>query len=256
MHHRQRHWTRRSARDPKIEVSALAPIAILAGGLGTRLGDEERKKPKALVEVAGEPFIFHQLRLLASHRAGRVVVCVGHLGDQIADAVGDGARFDLDVRYSFDGPRLVGTAGALRQALHLLGARFLVIYGDTYLRIDYADVERAFRASRAPALMTVLLNDGAWGASNAVYTRGQVTAYDKHVQPDGARWIDYGLLAFDAGVFADQSGPADLADVCRGLAMRGDLAGYVADKRFYEIGTPEALAVTDAFLRSQMALPG
>jgi NDP-sugar pyrophosphorylase family protein len=231
------------------EERSLKPIVILAGGLGTRLGEQARGTPKALVPVAGQPFIFHQLRLLAHHGARRVILCVGHLGRRIADAVGDGATFGLEVTYSFDGARPIGTAAALRQALDLLGDDFLVTYGDTYLRIDYAAVEAHFEAGDLPALMTVLRNDGAWGESNAVYQNGRVTAYGKRVKPAGARWIDYGLLAFRKDIFEAEGGPSDLAEVCSELAARGELAGYVAKERFYEIGTPEGLAVADAFLR-------
>ena len=180
---------------------ALLPVAVLVGGRGTRLGDLARHTPKALVPVAGDPFVFHQLRLLAAHGARRVVLCVGHLGEQIADAVGDGARFGLDVEYAFDGPEPVGTAAALRQASPLLGERFLVTYGDAYLRADHGAVQDAFRRGGDPALMTVVQNDGRWVTSNAVFHDGRVTAYDKRVPPPEARWVDYGLLAFDAGVF-------------------------------------------------------
>jgi NDP-sugar pyrophosphorylase family protein len=225
----------------------LAPIAILAGGLGTRLGERTRQTPKALTPVAGQPFVFHQLELFAAQGAERVVMCVGHLGEQIEAALGEGRRFGLDVRYSFDGPRLAGTAGALRNALELLGEAFLVVYGDAYLRIDYQAVQRAFESSGLPALMTVLRNDDAWAPSNAVYARSRVVAYDKRTPPPGARWIDYGLLAFRAEVFAG-GGPADLSDVCRDLAAQGLLAGYRASRRFYEIGTPEGLAETAAAL--------
>ena len=226
----------------------LLPVAVLAGGLGTRLGDFAEGTPKALARVAGEPFVFHQLRLLAGHGARRVVLCVGHLGEQIVDAVGDGAHFGVDVRYAFDGPEPVGTAGALRRALPLLGDAFLVTYGDAYLRIDHRAVQRAFEDSALPGLMTVLENEGRWDASNAVFERGCVTAYGKRETPPGARWIDYGLLAFESRVF-DHDGPADLSDVCSELAGRGELGGFAARERFYEIGTPQALAETDAFLR-------
>jgi N-acetyl-alpha-D-muramate 1-phosphate uridylyltransferase len=228
----------------------LLPVAILAGGLATRLGDHARHKPKALAPVAGEPFIFHQLRLLAAHGARRVVLCVGHLGDQIVDAVGDGTRFGIEVMYSFDGAELVGTAGALRRALHLLGDEFLVTYGDAYLRIDHGMVQEAFRSGGLPGLMTVLRNDGKWGPSNAVFEDGRVIAYNKRTPPAGAHWIDYGLLAFEARVF-EGSGPGDLSDVCCELASRGSLAGLVTHERFYEIGTPGALADLDELLRGK-----
>ena len=227
----------------------LLPIAVLAGGLGTRLGDVARDRPKALVPVAGEPFIYHQLRLLAGQGARRVVLCVGHLGEQIEDAVGDGRRFGVEVVYASDGAAPIGTARALGRALPLLGEAFLVTYGDAFLRIDHSAVQRAFEARDLPALMTVLRNDGAWGDSNAVYANGLVTAYDKRALPVGARWIDYGLLAFDSDVFA-KDGPPDLSDVCSDLASRGRLGGFVANERFYEIGTPAGLEEVDMFLRS------
>jgi len=226
----------------------LLPVAILAGGLGTRLGELGKGTPKALARVAGEPFAFHQLRLLARQGARRVVFCLGHLGEQIVDVVGDGAGFGLDVRYAFDGPDPVGTAGALRQALPLLGDAFIVTYGDAYLRIDHRAVQRAFEDGTLPGLMTVLENEGRWDASNAVFAEGRVTAYDKRQPPPGARWIDYGLLVFESRVFESDE-PADLSDVCSELAARGELGGFVARERFYEIGTPHALAETDAFLR-------
>lgn len=230
------------------ERSSLLPVAVLLGGRGTRLGDVARDTPKALVPVADEPFVFHQLRLLARQGAGRVVLCVGHLGQQIADAVGDGSRFGIDVDYAFDGPEPVGTAAALRQASPLLGERFLVTYGDAYLRADHGAVQDAFLRSGLPGLMTVVRNDGRWVASNAVFEGGLVTAYDKGDPPPEARWVDYGLLAFEAHVFEELE-HTDLSDLCCALAARGALGGLLVHERFYEIGTPEGLAEADAFLR-------
>jgi N-acetyl-alpha-D-muramate 1-phosphate uridylyltransferase len=232
------------------ERPALLPVAVLVGGRATRLGDLARRTPKALVTVAGQPFVFHQLRLLAAQGAHRVVLCVGHLGEQIAEAVGDGARFGLEVEYAFDGPEPIGTAAALRQASALLGDRFLVTYGDAYLRADHRAVQDAFRRSELPGAMTVIENDGRWVASNAVFRDGLVTEYDKLVPPPAARWVDYGLLAFEASVFAEH-GAADLSDVCRVLAAQGALGGFLVHERFYEIGTPEGLAEADAFLRTR-----
>jgi NDP-sugar pyrophosphorylase family protein len=222
----------------------LAPVCVLAGGLGTRLGERGRDTPKALLEVAGEPFVFHQLRLLRAHGAERVVLCVGHLGERVEAVVGDGAALGLDVRYAHDGPAPAGTAGAVRGALPLLDDEFLVLYGDTYLEIDYRAVERARRASGLPALMTVLENRGRWDTSNADYAGGRVRRYDK-------RWIDYGLGAFTPAALDAAAGAADLADVYAALAERGLLAGFEASERFHEIGTPEALAETDAWLTAR-----
>jgi len=220
-------------------------VCILAGGKGTRLGVQDRPKP--LVEVAGEPFLFHPLRLLRSYGARRIILLVDHLGEQIAEAVGDGSAFDLDVTVMFDAPGFKGTAGALRGALDHLGEEFFVVYGDTYLRIDYRAVQAVRRASRRPALMVVLRNAGRWGQSNAHYADGIVTRHDKHAPDADMAWIDYGLGVLTREALAGSTA-ADLADVYHDLAADGRLAGYVATERFYEIGTPAALAETDRFL--------
>jgi NDP-sugar pyrophosphorylase family protein len=225
---------------------SLAPVAILAGGLGTRLGALGRSTPKALLPVAGRPFALWQLELLRDHGAERVVMCVGHQGDEVEARIG--APFGLEVRYAHDPPGLAGTAGALRGALALLGERFLVLYGDTYLRIDYADVDRAFAASRAPGLMTVLRNEGRWDTSNVLFDGQRVVRYDKAAPTPDMKWIDYGLGALRAVAFDNDAD--DLADVYAGLARRGELLGYAATERFYEIGTPDSLAETSAFLAS------
>jgi N-acetyl-alpha-D-muramate 1-phosphate uridylyltransferase len=205
-----------------------------------------------LLTVAGRQFVEHQLELLKLHGARRIVLAVGYLGEKIEAAIGDGSRFGLEVSYAHDGPQPAGTAGALRRALPLLGDEFLVLYGDTYLRIDYADVARALRESGLPALMTVLRNRGRWAPSNAVYQEGRVVAYDKAKPPSGAEWIDYGILAFERSAL-EAEGPDDLADLMHDLAAGGQLAGYPASKRFYEIGSPEALAETEAFLSGRPA---
>jgi len=234
----------------------LSTVAILAGGLGTRLGERAGDSPKALIEVAGAPFVFHQLALLRSHGANNVVMCVGHLGEQIEAAVGDGSRLGLTVSYSYDGATPAGTAAAVRKALPLLGDPFHVLYGDTYLRIDYSRVERAFYDSGAPALMTVLANDGRWDTSNVVVAEGRVVAHDKRNATPEMRWIDYGLGVFSARAIADTAPEsADLSDVYSELARRGLLAGFEATERFYEIGTPEALAETEEFLSGELSPP-
>lgn len=228
----------------------LPPVCILAGGLGTRLGAAAGGRPKALVEVAGEPFTFHVLRLLRAAGAEAVVYCVGHLGEQIEKTVGP-AREGLTIAYSYDRPGLEGTLGALRRARPLLGERFLYLYGDTYLRLDYADAAERWRVGGLPALMTVLRNEGRWGASNATFAGGRVTAYDKaHPRSDMA-FIDYGLGGFLTAALDDAPADAtDLATFHSRLAQAGQLCGYEVARRFYEIGSPEALAETAAFLRA------
>lgn len=234
-------------------VGDLPPVCILAGGLGTRLGRRVRDTPKPLLDVAGEPFLIHQLRLLATHGVREVVLCVGYRGEMIAERVGE-ERFGVRIAYSFDAPGLDGTLGAVRRALGLLGERFLILYGDSYLRIDYAAADRAWRRSGLPALMTVLRNEGRWDTSNVVCKRDRVVAYDKRAPTPAMRWIDYGL----GGLYARalETAPEDERDlaVLYGLLARsGKLCGVAATERFYEIGTPAALEETDAFLRASFA---
>jgi NDP-sugar pyrophosphorylase family protein len=226
-------------------------VCILAGGLGTRLGERVRDTPKPLVEVAGEPFLLHQLRLLAAHGAREIVLCVGYLGERIERCVG-AERFGLRIAYSFDGPAPAGTLGAIRRAGQLLGERFLVLYGDTYLRVDYAAAAAAWRESGLPAMMSVLRNEGRWEASNADYADGRVLSYDKPAPRPGMRFIDYGLGGLELRAL-DLAPPAasDLSELYRRLAGAGQLCGFEATERFYEIGTPAALAETDALLRRE-----
>ena len=232
-------------------AAGLPPACILAGGLGTRLGERVRDAPKPLLEVAGEPFLLHQLRLLAAHGAHEVVLCVGYRGEQIESQIRT-ERFGIRIRYSFDSPSLDGTLGAVRRALPLLGDRFLVLYGDTYLRIDYADVARCWHDSGLPAVMSVLRNGGRWDTSNVRYEDGRVLAYDKVSPTPEMCWIDYGLggLTAEALSLMDDD-EHDLARLYQRLASLGRLCGYVATERFYEIGTPSGLEETDAFLRER-----
>src|SRR4051812_42459269 len=143
----------------------MLPIAILAGGLATRLRPVTETIPKALIEVAGEPFLAHQLRLLKRNGFDRVVLCVGYLGEMIRDFAGDGQSFGLRVEYVFDGPKLLGTAGALRRALPVLGEAFAVTYGDSYLPVDYRAAIDSFMQSGKLGLMSVYRNEGLWDTS-------------------------------------------------------------------------------------------
>lgn len=228
----------------------LPPICVLAGGLGTRLGAQVAKVPKPLLEVAGEPFLLHQLRLLAGYGAQRVILCVSYLGEQIEARIGY-RQFGIEIGYSYDVGGPEGTLGAIRRALPLLSDRFLVLYGDTYLRLDYRAASRRWETSALPALMTVLRNDGQWDRSNALYDDGRVVAYDKGSPTPEMRWIDYGLGGLEVRAL-ELAGPVedDLAALYRRLARDGRLCGYEVTERFFEIGTPAGLADTDQFLRT------
>lgn len=219
------------------------PVAVLAGGLATRLGPLSRETPKCLIEVAGRPFVHHQLRQLHGQGVRQVVLCLGHLGQKVVDSVGDGSAFNLEVAYSFDGPELKGTAGAIKRALPLLGAAFFVLYGDSYLQCDYAAVQQAYETVGKLALMTVFHNQGRWESSNVEFRDDRIVAYDKAHRTEAMQYIDYGLGIFDRRAFNDiaDQGVCDLATVYQQMLRREDLAGFEVRKRFYEIGSVAGL---------------
>jgi len=229
------------------------PVAILAGGLAKRLRPLTEVIPKALVDVHGEPFIAHQLRLLSSNGIKRVILCVSYLGEIIQAAVGDGKRFGVEVEFSFDGPRLLGTAGAIKKALPLLGESFYVLYGDSYLPCDYRMIQTAYEQSGRAALMTVFKNDGRWDRSNVEFRGGQIMSYDKKNQTPMMRHIDYGLGVFDQAAFGMVPGyqPYDLAMLYQNLLNQGELAAYEVSERFYEIGTFAGLEEMRRYIAAQ-----
>lgn len=228
----------------------LAPVAILAGGLALRMRPLTESLPKALLDVAGRPFVEHQLALLRRRGLRRVVLCVSHRAEAIETRLGGGAAFGLEILYSRDGERLMGTAGALRRAAPLLGERFFVLYGDSYLDVDYAAVQAAALRSHAPALMTVYRNEGRFETSNVLFEDGRLLAYDKRAPRPEMHHVDFGLGVLHRSALervpADE--PSDLADLYRALAAEGLLAGHEVSERFYEVGSPEGLAELRALL--------
>ena len=222
------------------------PVAILAGGLATRLGPLTKQTPKCLLEVSGRPFIHHQLRQLRDQGVRRVVLCLGYLGEQVEEIVGDGSAYGLEVAYSFDGPELRGTAGAIRRALPLLGDAFFVLYGDSYLECRYGEVQAAFEAAGKLALMTVFRNEGRWDTSNVEFRDNRILAYDKVARTPAMQYIDYGLGVFERRAFdtIPATGSRDLSCVYQEMLGRGELAALEVTERFYEIGSTSGLEET------------
>jgi N-acetyl-alpha-D-muramate 1-phosphate uridylyltransferase len=233
----------------------MLPVAILAGGLATRLRPMTDRVPKSLLRIAGRPFIFHQLELLKNQGIDRVVLCVGHLGDQVKAAVGDGRTLGLAINYSFDGGELLGTGGALKRALSMLGDSFFVLHGDSYLPCSFAPIQSAYEAARRPALMTVLRNDNRWDKSNVFFRNGELIIYDKRSPRLDMSHIDFGLYVLSRDVFLTygDSKVIDLADICHALSKNGQLAAAEVSERFYEIGSPQGIRDTEEFLSRQLA---
>jgi NDP-sugar pyrophosphorylase family protein len=231
------------------------PVAILAGGLATRLRPITEKIPKSLVPIAGKPFLAHQLELLQSRGIRRAVLCIGYLGEMIQRDFGDGNAFGLRLDYSFDGPKPLGTGGAIKRALPLLGNEFFVLYGDSYLPVEYRPIAEFFQHSGKLGCMTVYRNEGRYDTSNVVFRDGEIAVYDKKNRPPEMRHIDYGLSLFKAAVFnsysADQ--PFDLAEVMSKLVRQKQLAGFEVRERFYEMGSPAGLSELETLLKTGKA---
>ena len=231
-------------------------VAILAGGLATRLRPITETIPKALVDVAGKPFIVRQLNYLREQGIRQVVLCIGYLGDMVREVVGSGESFGLEVNYSEDGPNLLGTGGAILKAIPHLGDDFFVLYGDSFLPVDFSAVQEAYKTCKKMALMTVLNNQNQWDKSNVFFVDGQLIEYNKRELRKEMTYIDYGLGVVSASVL--KQWPVglsfDLADVYNGLSLQGQLAGLEVYERFYEIGSHTGLKETeDYFLTKEKA---
>ncbi|MDP8236492.1 MAG: sugar phosphate nucleotidyltransferase [Candidatus Erginobacter occultus] len=226
---------------------------ILAGGLGTRLASVQPDLPKAMVEVAGRPFLEFQLGLLRKNGVRDIVLCVGHLSERIESYFRDGSRFGVRISYSRETGELLGTGGALRQALPLLKPKFLLLYGDSYLEVDYQSIFSYFSQVDEPVLMTVFRNDNRWVKSNVIFRNGAVTVFDKKARDRGMTYLDYGLSVFSRDILDEMPArtPFSLDILYRRLAAAGRLAGLEVYRRFYEIGTPKGLEELRRYLEQQ-----
>ena len=236
--------------DPRPARSCDVPVALLAGGMATRLRPITHKVPKCMVDVAGRPFIDHQLDLLRENGIHRVVLCLGYLGEQVVAHVGDGSSLGMEIRYSFDGDKLLGTGGAIRRALPLLGDTFWILYGDSYLDFDFQAAFEAFASRDALGLMTVLHNDNRWDQSNVVFEDGKLLRYDKKLRLPAMAHIDYGasILRASAASSLPVDRPSDLSELFTRLVAEGSMIGFEVAQRFYEIGSPRGLVETAAYL--------
>ena len=226
------------------------PVAILAGGLGTRLGKKALNKAKVLIDVAGKPFISRQLNYLSDQGIKDIVICVGHLGNQIKNYIGNGSKYNLNVSYSDDSDRLLGTGGSIKKACQILGEHFFILYGDSFLPVNFTLIEKAYFQEKKPALMTVLKNKERWDKSNA-YFKDKCVKYNKKKPQKNMDYIDYGLNIVKNSIFSDfpSNEVFDLADVFENLSNKSLLAGFEIYDRFYEIGSINGLNDTIEFFK-------
>ena len=228
------------------------PVAILAGGLGKRLEKKTLNKAKVLIDIAGKPFISRQLNYLSNQGIKDIVICTAHLGNQIKDYVGDGSKYNLKVLYSDDGDKLLGTGGSIKKASRILGENFFILYGDSFLPINFSRVEKAFFQEKKPALMTVLKNLGQWDVSN-VFFENKCVIYNKKKPLINMDYIDYGLNVVNNSIFhAFPSNKAfDLSDIFDDLSNKNLIAGFEIHDRFYEIGSIKGLNDTIEFFKKK-----
>ena len=228
----------------------MPSVVILAGGVATRLRSITETIPKAMLTVAGEPFIAHQLLLLKKNGIKKAVICSGYLSKQIEDFVGNGSEFDLSVTFSIDGEKLLGTGGAVKKALPLLEDEFFVMYGDSYLTVNFKHVYDYFLTSPSMGLMTVFKNHNAWDNSNIVFKDGKIITYDKKNKIEDMDYIDYGLGILKRSAF-DAMGSKevfDLSELYQDIIAKKQMSGYEVPERFYEIGSKSGLAETEKYI--------
>jgi MurNAc alpha-1-phosphate uridylyltransferase len=228
-------------------------VAILAGGMATRLYPVSNSVPKSMIEISGKPFIDWQLELLSKSGIKEVVLCLGNMALAIQDYVGDGTQYGISVEYSLDGKTPLGTGGAIVKALPLLGDEFGVIYGDSYLPIDYRSIMEFYSSQKISALMTIY-NNGLLDKSNVVYRDRRIMKYSKLIHETEMSYIDYGFSIFKREVFSKLTTKKflDLSEIFENLAKTGDLSGYEVNQRFYEVGSFRGIEEFNLYLEDRI----
>ena len=223
---------------------------ILAGGLGTRLGSLAKEIPKSMICIKGAPFLEYQLDFLKKGGIDDVILCTGHLGIQIEEYFGDGSKFGVHIRYSHENKKLLGTAGALKKAEYLLEDIFFTIYGDSYLAVDYASVMSFFTKHDKLAMMTVYQNHDRYEKSNTAIEGNTVKQYNKGGGEGMMVYIDYGANIFrkQAIKLIPQDQPYSLENLFQRLIAQNELLAFEIKERYYQIGSPEGLAIFEKYL--------
>ena len=217
-------------------------VAILAGGLASRLGDLAKNQPKSMLKVLGRPFLEYQLELLRKGGIRSAVLCIGHMGGQIERHFGNGSKYGVNIEYSFE-DKLLGTAGALKKAEGLLHDVFFTMYGDSYLFLDFSLAMSCFKSYNKLALMTVYKNYDQHDRSNTIVEGDLVKRYSKREKSEDMNYIDYGAHIFrkKALDMVPENQLYSLEDLFTCLIERQELLAFEVKERFYEIGSPQGL---------------
>lgn len=228
-------------------------VVLLSGGMATRMRPITETIPKAMIEIKGKPFIDYQLKLLSSKGINKVVICVGYLSHAIEAYVGNGSQYGMQVDYSYDGETLLGTGGAVKKALNLLNDPFFVLYGDSYLPINFKEIQDYYLHQDKPALMTVYKNSNAFDTSNVIFRNENLLHYSKKTKLIGMDYIDYGLGILRKELFSKypDNHAFDLAEIYEDLSIQGKLAGFEVTERFFEIGSLQGLEDFNQYITRQ-----
>lgn len=216
---------------------------ILAGGLATRLRPLTDNIPKSMVPIAGKPFLEYQIGLLENMGVKDIVLCIGHKGDMIREYFRDGSNYKVRIEYSYE-DTLLGTGGALRNAISMLKDSFFVLYGDAYLDVNYRDIQKYFKDQESSALLTVYKNEGRFDTSNVMFIDDRLVLYNKQHPSREMQFIDYGLSILSRSIvkqYIPENMFYDLSDTYNKLSKENRLLGYEVKARFYEIGSKAGL---------------
>ncbi|MFA5157408.1 MAG: nucleotidyltransferase family protein [Candidatus Omnitrophota bacterium] len=217
---------------------------ILAGGRGERLRPLTDAVPKPMIRIKGRPFLEHQLELLKKNGITSFLLCVGYLKEAVIDHFGDGSRFGLKIEYSTEGSFL-GTAGAIKQAEGLLPGEFILLYGDSYLPIDYAALVDAWFKRDCSGLV-VCYDNSLHIAQNNIYLSpdNRIISYNKRSPDSRANYVEAGVSILKKEILGliPPAGQVSLEEeIFPLLARDGLLKGYPTSQRYYDIGAPERL---------------
>ena len=225
-------------------------VAILTGGLATRLGDLTRNQPKSMLKIRERTFLEYQLELLKRAEIKDIVLCIGHMGEQIERHFGNGRNYGVNIEYSLE-DELLGTAGALKKAEALLNEVFFTMYGDSYLFLDFPAAMRYFQSQNKLALMTVYKNYDQYASSNTVVEGNLVKKFSKKERTEGMVYIEYGANIFnkEALNMIPENQFYSLDDLFSRLGETGELLAFEVKERFYEIGSPQGVKEFEDYIK-------
>lgn len=228
-------------------------MVIVAGGLATRLGKRSEKIPKSMIKVSGKPFLQYQIELLKQRGIKRILLCIGYLGEQIRTYFGDGKNFGIEIQYSMEVENLLGTGGALKKAEPLLDNDFFLMWGDSYLLLDYRDIWNAYIKSGYKGLMVIYKNYNQRAKSNVIYKNGKIVLYDKWSSQPEMIYVDNGLSALNKVILNEipSKRKFPVEKIFHKWSKEGKFAAYETKQPFYEIGSTSGLKEFKSFVSHQ-----